>query len=129
MALLPISQKLFVRVWSYESLANAAFRCQPNTKMEPIVEIFERCTNYRFEYEIPSAVRQLYLTIKLDALSVQIYKSVLRLSINEINRIWGLRPIIDGLVYHYNNILTLRVPSNFPHRIYSSTAGLQTLLM
>ena len=101
MALLPISSQYFVRIWSKDSVLNASLHQNPllQQHIEPNIEVFERISILSCETQIPVSTRHLFLTIQLDASRVGIFKSIATFSVTEMNRIWGLKPAIDSLLF------------------------------
>ena len=110
MALLPISSQYFVRIWSKDSVLNASTHQNPllQQHIEPNIEVFERISNLSCETQIPVSSRHLFLTIQLDASRVGIFKSIATFSVTEMNRIWGLKPAIDSLLFYYNSVYNYR---------------------
>ena len=110
MAVQPISSQYFVCIWSKDSVFNASLHQNPilQQHIEPNIEMFERISNLRCETQISVSSRQLFLTIQLDASCVGIFKSIDTFSVTEMNRIWGLKPAIDSLLFYYNSVYNYR---------------------
>ena len=101
MALLPIYSQCFVRIWSKDLVLNASWHQNPllQQNIEPNIEVFESISNLSCEIQIPVSSRHLFLKIQLDASRVGIFKSIATLSVTEMNRIWGLKPAINSLLF------------------------------
>ena len=110
MALLPISNQYFARIWSKDSVLNASLHQNPllQQHIEPNIEVFERINNLSCETQITVSSRHLFLTIRLNASRVGIFKSIATFSVTEMNRIWGLKPAIDILLFYYNSVYNYR---------------------
>ena len=109
MALLPISINiLFAFGQKIRSSASLHQNSLLQQHIEPNIEVLERISNLSCETQIPVSSRHLFLTIQLDPSRVGIFKSIATFSVTEMNRIWGLKPANESLLFYYNSVYNYR---------------------